>query len=79
MILHIGGGRLVRSRDILGVFDMDGRADSQVNREFLKSAEKRGATSSAGEDLPRTFVLTDEEVIFTHISTNAIVGRAEEK
>ena len=40
MIIHIGGGRVVRSGSILGVFDMDGRADSAVNRAFLKNAEK---------------------------------------
>ena len=68
----------MRSRDILGVFDMDGHADSAVNREFLKQAERRGITSAAGDDLPRTFVVTEREVIFTHISTNAIVGRAQE-
>ena len=77
MYLHIGAGKLVRDREIIGCFDMDGHADSAVNREFLKSAEKRGITSSAGSDLPRTFVLTDGEVIFTHISTAAVVGRVK--
>ena len=76
MMIHIGGGRVVRSGSILCVFDMDGRADSAVNRAFLKNAEKRGRTSTAGDDLPRTFVVTDSEVIFTHISTSAIVGRS---
>ncbi|MBR4203904.1 MAG: DUF370 domain-containing protein [Clostridia bacterium] len=77
MILHIGAGRLVRDRDILGCFDMDGHTDSAVNRAFLKNAEKQGRTESAGDDLPRSFVLTDEGVIFTHISTTAIIGRVK--
>ena len=76
MYLHIGAGRLVRDKDIIGCFDMDGHADSAVNREFLKTAERRGITSSAGEDLPRTFILTDAKIILTHISTAAVVGRA---
>ncbi len=75
MIIHIGGGRVVRSGSILGVFDMDGRVDSAVNRAFLRNAEKQGKTTAAGDDLPRTFVVTDTEVIFTHISTGAIIGR----
>ncbi|MBQ3707065.1 MAG: DUF370 domain-containing protein [Clostridia bacterium] len=75
MIIHIGGGRLVRSGSVIGVFDMDGHADSAVNRAFLRHAEKEGRTATAGDDLPRTFVVTDSEVIFTHISTSAIVGR----
>ena len=76
-MLHIGGGRVVRSGSILGVFDMDGHNDSAVNRAFLKNAEKQQKTTTAGDDLPRSFVVTDTEVIFTHISTNAIVGRVK--
>ena len=79
MYLHIGAGRLVRASSILGCFDMDGHTDSRINRDFLKAAEKRGATSSAGGDLPRTFIVTDDGVIFTHISTAAVVGRAGRK
>ena len=77
MYLHIGAGRLLRGREIIGCFDMDGRDDSALNREFLKTAEKKGVTSSAGQDLPRTFILTDRGVVFTHISTAAVVGRVK--
>ena len=77
MYIHIGAGRMVRSRDVLGVFDMDGKWDSEITKEFLKAAEKNGATESAGDDLPRSFVLTEDGVIFTHISSTAVAGRAE--
>lgn len=77
MYIHIGAGYNVRDREVIGCFDMDGKWDSAVTKEFLKNAEKSGKTDTAGYDLPRTFVLTDEKVIFTHISTSAIVGRAE--
>lgn len=52
MYIHAGAGKLIRGEDIIGVFDMDGHVDSEVNRGFLKSAEKSGVTSSAGSDLP---------------------------
>ena len=72
----IGAGKLLRGREILGVFDMDGREDSEVNRDFLRAAEKSGRTETAGADLPRTFILTDDGIVFTHISSAAVVGRA---
>ena len=75
MYIHIGAGRNVRSKEIIGIFDMDGKWNSEITKEFLKKSERDGKTSSAGDDLPRTFVLTDREVIFTHISTAAIEGR----
>jgi len=77
LYIHIGAGRNVRDREIIGIFDMDGKWDSDITKEFLKKAEKEGRTSSAGIDLPRTFVLTDSEIIFTHISTSAIEGRVD--
>ena len=75
MFVHIGAGRVVRGRSVIGCFDMDGKWDSPLTLEFLKSEEKNGRTESAGTDLPRSFVLTDEGVVFTHISTLAIAGR----
>ena len=77
MYIHIGAGYTVRDREVIGCFDMDGKWDSALTKDFLKNAEKDGKTDMAGMDLPRTFVLTDERIIFTHISTSAIVGRAE--
>ena len=77
MYIHIGAGYNVRDREVIGCFDMDGKWDSTLTKEFLKNAERDGKTDMAGMDLPRTFVLTDKKIIFTHISTSAIVGRAE--
>ena len=77
MYIHIGAGYVVRENEIIGCFDMDGKWDSPTTKEFLKGCEKSKKTVSAGDDLPRTFVLTDKNVIFTHISTSAVVGRRE--
>lgn len=77
MYIHIGAGYNVRDKNVIGCFDMDGKWDSDTTRAFLKNAEKSGQTDTAGFDLPRSFVLTDDKVIFTHISTTAIVGRSE--
>ncbi|MBE6617897.1 MAG: DUF370 domain-containing protein [Ruminococcaceae bacterium] len=77
MYIHIGAGCNVRDCDVIGFFDMDGKWDSDTTKAFLKNAEKKGKTESAGYDLPRSFVLTDDKIIFSHISTTAILGRSE--
>lgn len=79
MFIHIGAGSLLRSRDVLGFFDMDGKWDSPVTKDFLKRCDQSGHTLTAGDDLPRSFVLTDSGVVFTHISTAALKSRAEEE
>ena len=75
MFIHIGAGHTVREKEIIGCFDMDGKWDSDTTKAFLKEAEKKGITRSAGDDLPRTFVVTENEVIFTHISSTSVVKR----
>ena len=42
MYIHIGAGYNVRDKQIIGCFDMDGKWDSAVTKEFLKNAEKSG-------------------------------------
>ncbi|MBE6709793.1 MAG: DUF370 domain-containing protein [Clostridia bacterium] len=77
MFIHIGAGSLIRDRSVLGFFDMDGKWDSVTTKDFLKRCDKAGLTLTAGDDLPRSFVLTDDGVVFTHISTSALKSRAE--
>lgn len=77
MYIHIGSGKALRDKEIIGCFDMDGKWDSDTTKAFLKNADRMGITETAGDDLPRTFVVTDKSVVFTHISSLAVVGRAE--
>lgn len=77
MFIHIGAGSLIRGRDVIGFFDMDGKWDSEVTKDFLKRYDRNGKTVAAGDDLPRSFVLTDDRLVFTHISTSALKSRAE--
>lgn len=60
MYLSIGGDMAVRVTSILGIFDLDNTTTSRRTRAFLERAEREGQVVSAGEDLPKAFVLTSE-------------------
>ena len=81
MYIHIGGGYVLRDSDIIGFFDIDGTHSSEITKEFLKKYESEARTDLAGEDLPRSFVLSDEYgeavAVLTHISTWALKNRAD--
>ncbi len=70
---------MIRGGDVVGMFDMDGHFGSEVNREFLKSAERRGEVESAGVDLPRAFIVTSSSagrmVILSHLSPGTLAKR----
>ena len=59
MYLSIGNDMAVRSRSIIGIFDMDNTSTSKRTRDFLAKAEQNGEVVPC-DDLPKSFVLTAE-------------------
>ena len=82
MYLHLGQSVMVRNQDVIGVFDLDNTTWSFRTRRFLERAEKEGQVVTVGDDLPRSFVLTDggsgrAAVYITALSSAALSARAE--
>ena len=57
MYLHLGSNMVVKTDDIIGVFDLDISSQSHRTREFLAKAEKNGCVTALGDDLPKSFVV----------------------
>ena len=82
MICHIGAGKLITSRDVIGIFDLDGRVTTQITSEFLKAADREGKTEFPGDDIPRSFVLTKEKngresIVLSRLSPTALTKRLD--
>ena len=82
MYLHLGQSVVVPYRDIIGIFDMDNASWAFKTREFLEFAEQEGRVIWLCDDLPRSFVVTDNgsenwQVYITQLSAAALQGRAE--
>ena len=61
MILHIGNGKTVRQRGIIGIFDLDNVTVRSSGKKFISRAAREGRVEYADEDIPRSFLLIDEE------------------
>ena len=81
MYFHIGNGATVKKSDVIGVFDLDTSTVSAITRKFINEKEKKGKLSYSDSDLPRTFILLDEngeyKVKLSRISAQGIKARAE--
>ncbi len=80
MYLHLGQNVMVRTKDVVGVFDLDNTTWSFRTRRFLERAEQEGRVFPVGEDLPRSFVLTEggdgePKVYLTPLSPAALAAR----
>ncbi len=60
MYVDIGMDLAVRASQVLGVFDLDNTSWSKRTREFLQRAQEDGSLIEATDELPKSFVLTQE-------------------
>lgn len=60
MYLHIGGDVIIRTQDVVAVCDLDNTTSSLSTRDFLARAEKAGEVVTAGDDLPKSFIICEE-------------------
>ena len=81
MYLHIGNGKSVKQKDIIGIFDLDTATVSRITKDFINKRQKEGAVTYLDSDLPRAFSLLDEKgktrVRLSRISTSGLKVRLE--
>ncbi len=58
MFLHIGEGKILSKKDIVGIFDLENTSISKKTREFLKINDKKGNIEYISYDIPKTFIIT---------------------
>ena len=61
MYIHIGDGICVRSKDIIGVFDLEITTTMRTTGDFLRVASEEGFTVSVATrgEMPKSFVLAE--------------------
>lgn len=81
MYLHIGNGKSVKQKDIVGIFDLDTATVSKITKDFINKRQREGAVTYLDSDLPRAFILLTEKgktrVRLSRISTSGLKVRLE--
>ena len=80
MYLHLGQDTVVRSREVVGIFDLENTTISKLTKEFLTQAEKQGRVRNFSYELPKSFVICawkgKQTVYITQISSATLKKRA---
>ena len=80
MYLHLGQDTVIRSENILGIFDMETSTLSTSTRRYLAKSEKEGRVVNVSLEMPKSFVLCSapqggETVYMTQISSTTLLKR----
>lgn len=71
---------MVKTADILGIFDMDTSTVSKPTRDFLNIAEKNGRVINVSFELPKSFIVCNKggklNVYISQISPMTLQRRA---
>lgn len=61
MYLHLGQETVVKTEDIIGIFDMDTSTVAKATRDYLALSEKAGEVINITYELPKTFVVVKKK------------------
>ena len=81
MYLHVGQNTVIRTGEIIGIFDMETSTLSQTTRQVLARAEKEGKVVNVSMEMPKSFLLCQNEkgemtCEITQISTATLLKRS---
>lgn len=81
MYLHLGQDTVVRTRDIIGIFDIENTSLARSTRGYLAQAEKKGMVVNVSYEMPKSFVVCvvdgKQSVYISQISSSTLKKRAD--
>lgn len=81
MFLHLGQDVVIRTQDVIGIFDLETSTISNTTRDYLAAEQKAGNVISVSDEMPKSFVLCcggngRAKVYTSQISTATLLKRS---
>lgn len=83
MYIHLGNETIIKTEDVIGIFDLDSTTISKHTRNYLTAAEKKGEVITVSYELPKSFVLCakpkspTKQIYISQISSATLEKRAD--
>lgn len=83
MYLHLGNKTVIKSNEIIGIFDLDTTTVSKRTRDFLNKNEKMNNIVNVSHEIPISFVVcnnkeNETKIYFSPVSSITLNKRTEE-
>lgn len=59
MYLHLGQDTVVRTSDVIAIFDMENTSVAKSTKSYLSQAQKKGYVVNVTLEMPKTFVVCE--------------------
>lgn len=75
MYVHIGGGKVIKKSEIIGIFDFDTATVARQTKKFLKSKEQKKELEAEYMEMPRSFILTKNKTVISELNAATVRAR----
>ncbi len=80
MYIHLGQETVIKSDEVIGIFDLDSTTVSKNTRIFLNKAEKSKKVINVSFELPKSFIVCQDKkktkVFISQISSSTLRKRS---
>jgi hypothetical protein len=78
MFLHIGNNVMLKTSEIIGIFNVSALQEDTKGRRFLNEVRQRNDIEDISEGKESTIILTNDKVFITRISSATLLSRSRE-
>ncbi|KAA9005123.1 DUF370 domain-containing protein [Paenibacillus spiritus] len=76
MYIHLGGEKIIRSSELIAIFDISIEKSSKLSKQFVASARLNKTLETIGEEEAKSIVVTRDVVYYSPISSSTLKKRA---
>jgi extracellular matrix regulatory protein B len=78
MFIHLGGEKIIRSSELIAIFDLSMGKSSKISKQYIAEAMKNKQIEIIGEEESKSLVLTQSKVYYSPISSMTLKKRAHQ-
>jgi hypothetical protein len=75
VFIHLGGDKVIRSSELIGIFDMTMEQSSKITKQFITHAKQVNRVEVIGEEETKSLVVTTTKIYYSPISSSTIKKR----
>lgn len=64
MFITIAPDKIIKTDEIVGIFDLDTAQQTKTAKEYFRNAEKQGRVKMTGTELPKSFIVMRDGTVY---------------
>ena len=78
MYIHLGGEKIIRTSELIAIFDLSIEKSSKISHRFVNQALERSIIEKIGDEEPKSLVVAKDKMYYSPISSATLKKRAHD-